>query len=140
MAELTYYSTPAEVKAYTGVKPEDLGLAKGDDAGLIALLTTWLEQIKNLIDTDRNRNYAAEGTVPKGIDNIALRMAANQVSNAMIMRDSPIIRVDEFSIRQVDKDKIMTDAIKADLANYLAKPSFRFMRVNTSSEDEDEEE
>lgn len=140
MSEKTFYSTAEDVISYTGVKPKDLGFEEADTAGLDALLVTWLEQIKSLIDADRNRDYTVEGTVPKGITNIALRMAANQVGNAMIMRDSPIIRVDEFTLRQVDKDKVLTEAIEKDLLRYPAKPRFRLMRVRTEAEIEEEEE
>lgn len=139
-----YYSTPEQVISYTGVKPKDLGFdtedEEADEASLITLLETWLIQIKSLIDKDRNRDYTAEGVVPAGIDNIALRMAANQVANAMVMRDSPIIRVDEFTLRQVDKDKVLTEAIEKDLLRFPAKPNFRFMRVRTEEEIEEDEE
>ena len=135
---MSYYSTTTEVKNYTGVKPKDLGFEENDTAGLDALLVTWLEQIKDIIDKDRNRDYTVEGTVPKGIVNIALRMAANQVANAMIMRDSPIIQVNEFTLRVVDKDKILTEAIEKDLLRYPAKPKFRLMRVRTVAEIEEE--
>ena len=131
MAEKIYYSTPEDVISYTGIKPKDLGFGEEDEDGLKALIEVWLTQIKSLIDADRNRNYLVEGTVPAGIDNIALRMAANLVAIAVVRRDTPIVRVDDFNI-QIVRDEIFTEPIQKDLSRFPAKPRFRFLRVNTN--------
>lgn len=128
MPEITFYSTAEDVISYTGVEPKDLGL--DSEANLKLLLEKWLTEIKSLIDADRNRDYLAEGTVPAGIDNIAKRIASNLVAIAVVRRDTPIVRVDDFNI-QIVRDEIFTEPIQKDLSRFPAKPRFRLMRVNT---------
>lgn len=121
-----YYSTPEEVIHYTGVKPVDFGLE--EQAELITLIETWLLQVKDLIDRDRNRNYLSEVEVPAGIENIAMRMAANMVALANLRRETPVVKHDDFNIKMVE-DKIFTNGIKEDLSRYPAKARFRITRV-----------
>ena len=143
MAE-TYYSTPAEVITFTGVQPADLGFKENNEDGdtpaeqLTAQVTAWLEEVKDLIDQDRHRDYAADGYVPAGIDNIAKRACANLVMLAIQRRQSPIIRVDDFNIKMAD-DRIFTPALKEDLAKYPAKRRFRFFVTRSRDDDEEEE-
>lgn len=131
-----FYSTPAEVIQSTGIRPDDLGMESTQQ------LTTWIEarlkEIKNLIDQDRNRDYAAEATaagkpVPPGINGIALRMMSNHIGHANLRRTTPIIRVDDFSIKMVE-DQVFTTAIKNDLKRYPKKPRFRFFVVTGETE------
>lgn len=141
MAGETYYSTPAEVIAFTGVQPDDLGFKTDNEAGdtpaeqLTAQVTTWLEEIKDLIDQDRGKDYAA-GTIPKGIHNIAKRACANMVMLAIQRRQSPIIRVDDFNIKMAD-DKIFTPALKEDLSRFPAARRFRFFVSRYHDPDEE---
>ncbi len=146
MAE-THYSDASEVIEYTGLRPSDLDIeqvideeteevTKTADEALEELITGWLVQVKNLIDQDRNRDYHAEGAVPDGIHNIALRMTANMVAQAIMRRDTSIVRVDDFSVQMVD-DQIFTAAIRRDLARFPMKPLLRFARVRREEEMED---
>lgn len=140
MAALQFYSTAAAVIESTGIGPEDLGMETSQ------ALTTWIEarlkEIKNLIDQDRNRDYAAEAEtagkeVPAGIHGIALRMMSNHVGHANLRRTTPIIRVDDFSIKMIE-DRVFTPAIRDDLKRFPKKPRFRFL-VITGAEEEEEE-
>jgi len=91
----TYYSSPADVIAYTGVRPEDLGIEATEedtaDELLTALLTEWLEEAADLIDRDRRQSWLTELTIPAGINNIAKRLVANMIAQAVVRRDTPII-------------------------------------------------
>lgn len=114
----TYYSSPADVIAYTGVRPEDLGIEATEedtaDELLTALLTEWLEEAADLIDRDRRQSWLTELTIPAGINNIAKRLVANMVAQAVLRRDTPIIKIGDFAVKMTD-DSILTRAIKRDL-------------------------
>lgn len=122
MAE-EFYSNPDDVIQSTGVRKEDLGFTTDD------LLREWITarliEIKDLIDHDRNRDYAQEAEtngkeIPPGIHGIALRMMSNHLGHATLRRTTPIIRVDEFTIKGLE-DQAFTTAIKNDLRRYPAK-------------------
>lgn len=122
MAE-EYYSKVEDVINSTGIQAQDLGFPTDD------LLKDWigarLMEIKDMIDRDRNRDFAAEaeekGTdIPKGIHGIALRMMSNHIGAAALRRTTPIIRVDDFAIKGLE-DQVFTEAIRKDLRRYPAK-------------------
>lgn len=119
---MDYYSTPQDVINYTGIEPKDLGLETEQE--LNNLIEKWLKGIKSLIDADRNRDYEREGKVPEGIHLIALRIASHLCSIAILKRDTPIVRLDEFTIQLVE-DEIFTTAIQNDLKRFPAKPRFQ---------------
>jgi len=132
MANKKFYSSVDDAIKYTGAKRQDFGFNVDKD------LKEWLEdrlvEIKSLIDADRCRDYHKEvdaglrEEIPPGIHGIALRMLNNAVGHALLRRTTPIVRVDNFSIRMVE-DKVFTSSIKEDLKRFPAKPDFRFMVV-----------
>ncbi len=80
----------------------------------------WISDVQNLI-------------IPEGITNIAMRACANMVKLAYANRESPVIRIDEMDAKLL-KDEVLTDPLKRELRQYGAKPSFRFMRVESSDD------
>jgi len=123
-----FYSNVSEVKAYTGIEPKDLGLADDDQAGLDAIIKKALIEIKDIIDTYCRRDFSGEHKVPGGIHKIAKEMASDGISLAMMRRDSPIVRVDDFTIKQVQAE-ILTRPVKEVLAIYRKKPSIKMVVV-----------
>lgn len=140
-----FYSSVKDVLEYTGVRPEDLGIKdfvppdeeKTADEKLEEFIEARLVEIKNLIDVDRNRDYHSEvdsgrrDEIPPGIHHIALRIMKNLLGQAVVSRSTPIVRVDDFTIKMVE-DQVFTKAIREDLRVYLAKPRFRFMRIGAN--------
>ncbi|MFW6242677.1 MAG: hypothetical protein ACOC2W_00800 [bacterium] len=116
---MEYYSSPDEVIEYTGIQPNQLHLeddgVETADKKLEKLITKWLIQVKNWIDLDRNTDFSKMETIPPIINNIALRAASNMVAMALVRRDSPIVKSNDFNI-QLITDRIFTDDIKNDLA------------------------
>lgn len=119
-----FYSSAKEVIAYTGVRPE--ALRCDSDAALESLLESWLVQIKSLIDADRGKSYDTD--TPAGIHNIAMRMCANMVALMQHRAQSPIVRVDDFTVRMVS-DEIFTPAIRRDLMRFPHRSRFSMIRV-----------
>ena len=68
--------------------------------------------------------------IPEGIINIAMRACANMVKLAYANRESPVIRIEDLNATLLN-DEILTDSLKKELKQWLAKPSFRFMRVES---------
>lgn len=131
------YSSVESLKAYTNIKYNDLGL--DNDAALTSLLTEFLEEAKSFIDNDRNRDYEDEDEVPAGINNIARRIAANMVSQAILKRQTPIIHHDDFE-QDVSMDEVFTKAIRKDLKRFPAKPRFHSTLYLPETHEDDEEE
>ena len=67
-------------------------------------------------------------TLPEGIHNIAMRACANMVKLAYMNRESPVIRIDDWTTKMVE-DKMLTDSLKKELSLYYKKPDFIFGRV-----------
>ena len=118
---MSVYSSKEAVLEYSGVQPADLGVSEEE---LNTLIESWLNQVKSLIDTDRNRDFNEEDEVPALVHNVAMRMAANMVGYAQLRRETRLIRVGEWDVRIVP-DVVMTDDIKKDLRKIPKKRRFR---------------
>lgn len=106
---------------FHGLKPQHLNLEKTDVSGLNDILTDWIIQSQDLINNYTNRNYT-DSIVPPSVKNICLRLTSNMVSLAIQKRDSPIIKVNDWSIQNVSSD-IFTDDLKDDLKPFIKDSS-----------------
>lgn len=125
MTPPTYYSTPADVIQFTGLKPENVNLEDESDptAALTSLVTKWLVQIKDIIDSYCHQTFGEEDkTVPGTVESVSLRMAANMAGQAVTRRDTPLIRVNEWKV-QLTSSAIFTDDLKSDLEPYVDNKS-----------------
>ena len=110
-----------DIKAFHGLKPQHLNLDKTDNDGLDAIVSDWILQAQDLINTYTNRNYTDE-TVRPAVKNICLRITSNMVKLAIQNRDSPIIKVNDWTIQTVPTD-IFTDDLKNDLKPFIKDSS-----------------
>ena len=106
---------------FHGLKPKHLNLDKDDTSKLESIVSGWIEQSQDLINMYTNRNYTDE-TVRPAIQNICLRLTSNMVRLAIQNRDSPIIKVNDWTIQTVPSD-IFTDDLKDDLRPYIKDSS-----------------
>ncbi|GBC86992.1 hypothetical protein HRbin12_00992 [bacterium HR12] len=117
------YSSPAEVRARTGIRPEDLGYLT--EAELDSFLTGLLEQVSDLMNRLMRRDWLAElaaGTVaeiPAGLHGVAADLAAASVREALATRQSPVVRIDDFAVRTVGTSLITPD-VRERLRLYAA--------------------
>ena len=112
------------VIAFHGLKPVHLNIPKTDtdaDTKLADILTDWIVQSQDLINVYTNRNYTSETARP-AVKNVCLRLTSNMVSLAVQKRDSPIIKVNDWSIQNVPSD-IFTDELKEDLRPFVKDSS-----------------
>ena len=113
-----------DVIAFHGLKPQHLNIKKTDndaDDQLEAIVTNWIVQSQDLINMYCNRNYTST-TVRPAVQNICLRLTSNMVRLAIQNRDSPIIKVNDWTIQSVPSD-IFTDDLKADLKPFIKDSS-----------------
>ncbi len=119
-----YYSNPKEVIDFTGIKPKKLNLNDQKDKTaeqvLEETIEKWLIQIKDMIDRYIGKEYVDEDNIPGIIENVALRMAGNMVTVAMLRRNTSLIQSDNFDMGLI-QDRIFTDAIKQDLDNTVKR-------------------
>ena len=108
------------VIAFHGLKPQHLNIAKNDehaDDKLAEIITDWIVQAQDLINVYTNRNYTSS-TVRPAVKNVCLRLTSNMVSLAVQKRDSPIIKVNDWTIQNVPSD-IFTEELKDDLKPFV---------------------
>lgn len=110
-----------DVINFHGLKPKHLNLDKDDTQKLEEIVSDWITQSQDLINMYTNRNYTDE-TVRPAICNICLRLTSNMVRLAVQNRDSPIIKVNDWTIQNVPSD-IFTDDLKDDLKPYIKDSS-----------------
>lgn len=110
-----------DVINFHGVKPKHLNLEKDDTQGLTDLISDWIEQSQSLINTYTNRNYTDEN-VNDAVKNVCLRLTSNMVSLAIQKRDSPIIKVNDWTVQNVSSDVFSSD-LKDDLKPFVKDSS-----------------
>ena len=106
---------------FHGLKPKHLNLDKDDTQKLEEIVSDWITQSQDLINMYTNRNYTDENVRP-AIKNICLRLTSNMVRLAVQNRDSPIIKVNDWTIQSVPSE-IFTDDLKSDLKPYIKDSS-----------------
>ena len=106
---------------FHGLKPKHLNLEKDDDEKLAEIVSDWIKQSEDLIKHYTNQNYT-DASVPDSVRNVCLRLTSNMVSLAIQRRDSPIIKVNDWSIQGLGSD-IFTDDLKADLKPFIKDSS-----------------
>lgn len=109
-----------QVIKFHGLKPKHLNISKTDndaDEKLSAIITDWIVQSQDLINVYTNRQYTSS-TVRPAVQNVCLRLTSNMVSLAIQKRDSPIIKVNDWTIQNVPSD-IFTDELKMDLKPFI---------------------
>ena len=110
-----------DVVNFHGLKPKHLNLEKDDTEKLEEIVSDWILQAQDLINVYTNRTYTDE-TVREAVKNICLRLTSNMVSLAIQKRDSPIIKVNDWTIQNVSSD-IFTDELKHDLKPFIKDSS-----------------
>jgi hypothetical protein len=110
-----------DVINFHGLKPKHLNLEKDDTEKLEEIVSDWILQSQDLINVYTNRNYT-DDTVRDAVKNVCLRLTSNMVSLAIQKRDSPIIKVNDWTIQNVRSD-IFTDELKHDLKPFIKDSS-----------------
>ena len=110
-----------DVINFHGLKPKHLNLEKEDTEKLETIVSDWILQAQDLINMYTNRNYT-DSTVRDAIRNVCLRLTSNMVSLAIQKRDSPIVKVNDWTIQNVPSN-IFTDDLREDLRPFVKDSS-----------------
>ena len=107
-----------EVINFHGLKPQHLHF-KGEDADLELedTLIGWIRQCQSLIVNYTHNEFKHE-EVPDAVRNVCLRLVSNMVTMAVQRRDTPIVKVNDWTIQTTSSD-IFTDDLKEDLKPYI---------------------
>lgn len=106
------------VEAYS-LKPNTFKLAKEDTTKMNEIITDFILQCEDLIKTYCNQPFTE---TPKAIENICMRMVSNMITFTVQRRDTPIIKVNDWTISTVSSD-IFTDDLKKDLEPFVIEHS-----------------
>lgn len=107
-----------DIIEFTGVKPQTFRYEKNDTESLEELLNKWIDQSSSLICSYCNHDFDEDEEIPDAIQNICIRLTANMVALAQARKDTPVVKVNDWSIQTVSSD-IFTDDLKDDLAPWV---------------------
>lgn len=107
-----------DIIEFTGVKPKTFRLDKDDTEGLKTILEKWIGQSESLICNFCNYDFLDGEDIPGAIQNVCLRLTANMVALAQARKDTPVIKVNDWTIKTVGSD-IFTEDLKDDLAPFV---------------------
>ena len=110
-----------QVINFHGLKPKHLNLEKDDTVKLEEIVSDWIIQAQDLINTYTNRHYTDEN-VRDAVRNVCLRLTSNMVKLAIANRDSPIIKVNDWTIATVP-DEVFSEKLKDDLKPFIKDSS-----------------
>ena len=109
--------TTTNVINFQSLKPQQFGLQKTDTTGLNSLLTDWISQCQDMINTYCHRSYTS-ATCPGAVQNVLLRLVSNMVTLSIQRRDSPIIKVNDWNVQTLSSD-IFSEDLKDDLKPFI---------------------
>ena len=124
---LDLWITTNSVINFHGLKPKQFQFDKTDNTGLNNLLCEWIRQCQSLITSFTHRDYTP-GTCPGAVQNVLLRLVSNMVTLAVQRRDSPIIKVNDWTISTISSD-IFSDDLKEDLKPFVKDAGSDYTKV-----------
>jgi len=119
--------TTTNIINFQSLKPSQFGLQKTDTTGLNNLLSDWIVQCQDLINTYTHREYTST-TVPPAVQNVLLRLVSNMVTLSIQRRDSPIIKVNDWNVQTLSSD-IFSDDLKDDLRPFIKDSSNDYSKI-----------
>ena len=119
--------TTTNVINFQSLKPQQFGLQKTDTTSLNNLLSTWIVQCQDLINTYCHREYTSV-TAPLAVQNVLLRLVSNMVTLSIQRRDSPIIKVNDWNVQTLSSD-IFSDDLKDDLKPFIKDSSNDYSKI-----------
>ena len=109
-----------EVIKFHGITPKTFGYEKDDNESLENLIIGWIKQAESLIKTYTNNDFKKD--MPRAVENICLRLVSNMVRLAIQNRDSPVIKVNDWTTSTVSSE-IFTQDLKDDLKPFIKEHS-----------------
>lgn len=111
------FCTPEEIRRINNIKPNHFNLKKEDEDGLNIILSEWISEAEDMIQSYCKRKFE---NVPLSVKNVCIRLVSNMVAFSVLRRDSPIIKVNDWKVEFVGSD-IFTKDLKEDLKPFLKR-------------------
>ena len=121
-----WITTNSVINQY-GLKPKQFNLDKDDTSGLEEIVEDWITQAESLIETYCHRKFEGDQVTP-ALQNICNRLVGNMHVLAVSRRDTPIIKVNDWTVKSVPS-VVFTDDIKSDLAPFVKDSSNDYKKV-----------
>lgn len=115
-----YYCEPSDVIIVTGITIKTFRL--DTEEALTNLVREWIGQASALIDSYTKTTQDTDN-LPLAIKNICIRVTANIVTFAESRKNSPLVKVNDWTVKTVPTE-ILTDDIREDLKPFT-KESIR---------------
>lgn len=115
-----YYCEPSDVIIVTGITIKTFRL--DTEEALTNLVQEWIGQASALIDSYTKTTQDTDN-IPLAIKNICIRVTANMVTFAESRKNSPLVKVNDWTVKTVPTE-ILTDDIREDLKPFT-KESIR---------------
>jgi len=115
-----YYCEPSDVIIVTGITIKTFRL--DTEEALTNLVREWIGQASALIDSYTKTTQDTDN-LPLAIKNICIRVTANMVTFAESRKNSPLVKVNDWTVKTVPTE-ILTDDIREDLKPFT-KESIR---------------
>jgi len=125
----TLWISVNDVITFTGLKPQHLNLDKTDNDTLYTTLDGWILQSQSLILHYCHIKTIDKSNVTDAMKNVCLRLTSNMVTLAIQKRDSPIIKVNDWTLQSIPSD-IFTDDLKADLEPFVNDVSNDYSKLD----------
>ena len=109
-----------DVLKFHGVKPQSLGYEKTETEKLHKTINDWINQAEDLIKNYTNNNFKTN--VPRSVENVCIRLVSNMITLAIQKRDSPLIKVNDWTITPISSEIFTTD-LKEDLKPFIIEKS-----------------
>ena len=117
----------SDVKKFHGLKPQDLRFEKDNDAELDRVIVDWISQAEDMIKSYTNNDFKKE--VPGTVKNVCTRLVSNMIQVAIQRRETPIIKVNDWSIT-TGSSAVFTDDLKEDLKPFRIEKSHTADKVS----------
>lgn len=112
-----------DVITFHGLKPQDFRFDKNDEGKLEKVVSELISQSESLIISYTNNDFTKR-EVPGAVKNVCLRLTSNMITLAIQRRDSPIIKVNDWTI-STGNSAVFTDDLKEDLKPFIIDKSHK---------------
>ena len=112
---MSLWVTVDEVVKFHGLKQQHLNI-KDDTALFEETISKWIIQSEDLIKHYTHNQFV--NGVPDAVKNVCLRLVSNMCTLAVLKRETPIIKVNDWTMKAVPSD-IFTDDLKEDLEPFI---------------------
>lgn len=110
------YCSVDDVITFTNIKPKQFGLESEEE--LNSKIEQYIAQSTSLMNAYMRKTYSS--SIPLALENICLRMTVNMINVAQSRKNSPYLKVNDWTIKTVPSI-IFTDDLKADIEPFCKK-------------------